>query len=64
MSRQTTEILKRSGSVESVNPEHGQIESLAYQLWLERGAPVGSPEDDRYRAEDQLKQPPAVQRAA
>jgi len=27
------------------------IATLAYQLWLERGRPVGSPEEDWFRAE-------------
>jgi hypothetical protein len=28
---------------------------LAYQLWLERECPFGSPEQDWYRAEDALR---------
>lgn len=31
-----------------------QIQSLAYQLWLERGAPIGSPEEDWLEAESRL----------
>lgn len=30
------------------------IEALAYQLWLERGAPIGSPEADWFEAEARL----------
>jgi DUF2934 family protein len=33
----------------------GQIEALAYQLWVERGCPVGSPEVDWWRAEDEMR---------
>ena len=33
---------------------HEQIEQLAYQLWEERGAPFGSPEEDWFRAKWQL----------
>jgi hypothetical protein len=28
------------------------IAALAYRLWQERGCPVGSPEEDWYRAEE------------
>jgi hypothetical protein len=28
---------------------------LAYQLWLDRGCPVGSPEEDWFRAEQTLR---------
>lgn len=31
------------------------IEELAYRYWLERGCPYGSPEDDWYRAERELR---------
>jgi Protein of unknown function (DUF2934) len=36
-------------------PSHSQIEILAYQFWLDRGAPFGSPDIDWFRAEDELK---------
>ena len=32
-----------------------QIEVLAYQLWLPRGCPVGSPEVDWLRAEEEMR---------
>jgi hypothetical protein len=31
------------------------IEELAYHSWLERGCPMGSPDEDWYRAEQKLK---------
>ena len=31
-----------------------EIAALAYELWVERGCPDGSPEEDWYRAERQL----------
>ena len=34
-----------------------QIANLAYQLWQARGCPEGSPEEDWYRAEEQLRNP-------
>ena len=32
----------------------GEIENLAYRLWQERGCPLGSPEDDWFKAEREL----------
>jgi hypothetical protein len=34
---------------------HNDIAALAYQLWLERGSPEGSPEEDWTRAVAQLR---------
>ena len=36
--------------------QYEQIEKLAYRLWEERGAPLGSPEEDWFRAEGELTQ--------
>jgi hypothetical protein len=36
------------------NLGHGDIAQLAYHLWLERGCPEGCPNDDWYRAEQEL----------
>lgn len=33
---------------------HGEIAALAYQLWHERGCPIGSPDEDWFRAEAEL----------
>ena len=35
------------------NPE--TVEQLAYRFWQERGCPAGSPDEDWYRAERELK---------
>jgi hypothetical protein len=35
--------------------EHSRIERLAFQLWEERGSPLGSPAEDWLRAEEQLR---------
>jgi hypothetical protein len=35
-------------------PTQEEIAKLAYQLWEERGAPIGSPEIDWARAEQAL----------
>jgi hypothetical protein len=34
--------------------EKAQLQGLAYQLWLERGAPIGSAEVDWFEAEARL----------
>jgi hypothetical protein len=36
-------------------PGEEAIARLAYQLWLERGSPDGSAEDDWFRAEEALR---------
>jgi hypothetical protein len=36
------------------------VAKLAYQLWLQRGSPEGSPEEDWYRAETLLETGRAV----
>jgi hypothetical protein len=38
------------------NEQHEQIENLAYRLWEERGGPLGSPDDDWFRAEQEFTQ--------
>jgi hypothetical protein len=42
-------------------PGSDQIAALAYQLWLARGCPNGSPEEDWLSAEQQLKPDRAIQ---
>ena len=32
-----------------------QISARAYELWIERGCPIGSPEVDWYNAEQELR---------
>jgi hypothetical protein len=38
------------------NAQHEQIQKLAYRLWEERGKPLGSPDEDWLRAEQELIQ--------
>jgi hypothetical protein len=39
------------------SPDQSQdIAALAYSLWLARGCPEGSPEEDWFRAEEDLAQ--------
>ena len=35
----------------AASPENNAIEELAHALWEERGCPIGSPEEDWFRAE-------------
>jgi hypothetical protein len=34
--------------------EHDEVAELAYQLWILRGCPDGSPDEDWLRAEEEL----------
>lgn len=36
---------------------HEDIARLAYSYWQARGCPIGSPEEDWFRAETELRQP-------
>ena len=42
---------KNSGTVE---PELDHVAELAYTLWESRGCPIGSPEEDWFKAEQEL----------
>ena len=47
-----------SGSVKTaaiVSPTESEIATVAYQLWLDNGCPVGSDQEDWFRAEAMLK---------
>jgi hypothetical protein len=37
-------------------PDRVTIADLAYRYWQERGCPIGSPEEDWYRAEQGLRE--------
>ena len=39
----------------ATDPDETKVAALAYQLWLERGCPIGSDQDDWFRAEGMLK---------
>ena len=39
----------------AVHSRHEELEALAFELWQERGAPVGTPEVDWFLAEAKLK---------
>ena len=45
----------------AVSPEdHEAVARLAYSYWEARGRPIGSPEEDWYRAENELRHPLAA----
>jgi len=37
-------------------PTYEEISALAYSLWEQRGCPAGSPEEDWFKAEQELKE--------
>lgn len=39
----------------AMTKDDSDIATLAYQLWTDRGSPIGSPEEDWFRAEEELK---------
>ena len=39
----------------TVGPTESKIATIAYQLWLDRGCPIGSDQEDWFRAEEMLK---------
>ena len=57
MSRQGKETRKTVGSQASrtaLTPDHDKVGKLAHELWLKRGCPVGSPQEDWFQAERAL----------
>lgn len=51
-----TLVMKNLGDQADNKPLNEQIAALAHALWLERGCPEGSPEEDWLTAEQQIKQ--------
>jgi Protein of unknown function (DUF2934) len=57
MSTQTLrEMTMKDGSTQQpeIGPDRASIHALAYENWLARGCPEGSPEVDWLRAEQEL----------
>lgn len=50
----TQEVAPNNGTSFVEPPEYDQIAALAYELWLARGCPEGSPEEDWLQAEQEL----------
>jgi hypothetical protein len=50
-----TESSQAPARIDAFDPEHEQASAiLAYHFWQERGCPIGSPEEDWFRAEQAL----------
>lgn len=55
MAAQAIEVVANATPEESISTDqHQKIEELAYRLWLERGCPNGSDQEDWFRAENML----------
>lgn len=37
------------------DPKPDEVASLAYEYWQQRGGPIGTPEEDWFRAEEEIK---------
>lgn len=48
-----TPAAKQPGEI--TNGVQAELQALAYQLWLERGSPAGSPEIDWFEAEARIR---------
>lgn len=48
----TSESKRKNTATAAPEPDH--IAELAYTLWESRGCPIGSPEDDWFKAEQEL----------
>jgi hypothetical protein len=44
----------RKPEVSHDKPDEMEVQKLAYEFWLERGSPHGSPEEDWFRAKEEL----------
>ena len=54
---QAQEVVDESPQVQpaSDRPEAEEVARLAHQYWLERGSPIGTPEEDWFRAEEEFR---------
>ena len=48
-------VCKSVKATATVSPTESEIAVVAYQLWLDNGCPVGSDQEDWFRAEAMLK---------
>jgi hypothetical protein len=46
---------KSQTAIRSGTPQYDEIANRAYQLWERRGCPIGTPEEDWIRAEEELR---------
>jgi len=54
--RQLSKAQERSGP-DTPQPQttEEQIQALAHQYWIDRGSPIGSPDEDWFRAEEEIR---------
>jgi len=52
-----TEPVESAGQTAGLEPNcnEDEVAALAYKLWQERGCPIGSDQEDWFRAENELK---------
>ena len=50
-----SESVKTAVTAAAVSPNESEIATVAFQLWLDKGCPVGSEQEDWFRAEAMLK---------
>src|ERR1019366_10744166 len=55
MMRERSTVNERVSTAASIGPTKSEIATVAYQLWLGNGYPVGSDKEDWFRAEAMLK---------
>ena len=48
----TSESKRKNSATAAPEPDH--VAELAYTLWESRGCPIGSPEEDWFKAEQEL----------
>ena len=55
MMSESSTIVVSVKTAATVSPTESEIATIAYQLWLDDGCPVGSDQEDWLRAEEMLK---------
>ena len=56
-------INSKGESMENQELDQTRIEHVAYEFWVQRGRPMGSPEEDWFRAEQRLRREGPVEEA-
>jgi hypothetical protein len=51
--------MEAAESTVMASPDQAAIQALAYDFWLARGCPIGTPEVDWFQAEEELTRRPA-----
>jgi Protein of unknown function (DUF2934) len=62
--KEVTIVSDDAATQQSQNSSHEEIAVRAYRLWEERGCPIGSPEEDWFRAEEEIRGQPSQSQAA